>query len=62
MKLNAPKVITWWIAVALAVLGVIGYLLAVTDVVTASWLMPLSFWIEVLAAAILAVATAVSRV
>ncbi|HET6604217.1 MAG TPA: hypothetical protein VFG21_08395 [Xanthomonadaceae bacterium] len=26
MKLSAPKVITWWIAIALGALGLIGYL------------------------------------
>jgi hypothetical protein len=57
MRLNAPRLITWYIAVILIVLGVIGFILDATGAVETSWLMPLSFWIEVLAAALLAAAT-----
>jgi hypothetical protein len=62
MRLNAPKVITWWVAVVLAVLGVIGYLLSATGAVEAGWMMNLSFWIEFLAAAVLAAATKMANV
>jgi len=34
MKLNAPKVITWWIALALAVIGVILHLVAASGLPT----------------------------
>lgn len=39
MKLSAPKVITWWIAVALGALGLLGHL----DMVAA--LSEYSFWL-----------------
>jgi hypothetical protein len=29
MKLSAPKQITWWVAVVLGVIGVIGYLIEI---------------------------------
>jgi hypothetical protein len=58
MRLNAPKFVTWVIAIALAVLGVIGYILAVALATPPGWLMHLSFWLEVLAVAILVLATA----
>jgi len=61
MRLNAPKYVTWLIAVLLAVLGIIGYLLVVTKAVEVSWLMHLSLWLEVLAVAILAAATAMAK-
>ena len=62
MRLNAPKYLTWLVAIAVAVLGVIGYILAVALPTPPSWLMHLSFWIEVLAVAILAAATALANV
>jgi hypothetical protein len=62
MKLNAPTVIAWWIALILAVLGIIGYLLVVTKAWNPSWLMHLSLWIEVLAFAVLAVATTMKKI
>ena len=61
MRLNAPRVNTWWIAIVLAVLGVIGFILDATGAVDASWLMTVSFWIEFLAAALLALATAIKN-
>jgi hypothetical protein len=38
MKLNEPKVITFWIAVALAVLGFLGF-------VAVAALQPYAFWL-----------------
>jgi hypothetical protein len=57
MRLNAPKVNTWWIAIVLGVLGVIGFILDATGAVDASWVMTVSFWIEFVAAALLVLAT-----
>jgi EamA domain-containing membrane protein RarD len=51
MKLNAPKVITWWIALALAVIGVILQLVGLAAV---PWL---GFVLVVVAAALLLIAT-----
>lgn len=50
MKLSAPKVITWWIAVALGVLGLLGHLGAV-DVLSeySFWLVAAGFVLLVLA-------------
>jgi uncharacterized membrane protein len=52
MKLNAPKVITWWIALALAVIGVILQLVGLAAV--PSWL---GFVLVVVAAVLLLIAT-----
>lgn len=51
MKLSAPKVITWWIAVVLGVIGLLGSL----GVVTA--LGGNSFWLVTAGWALLVVAT-----
>lgn len=50
MKLSAPKNITWWIAVALGVIGFLGNFLALGS---------LSFWLLFLGFAVLAVSTMV---
>ena len=51
MKLSAPKNITWFIALALAVLGLLGY----TKVI--SVLTPYGFWLALVAAALMLLAT-----
>jgi len=53
MKLSAPKQITWFIALALAVIA----LLSQTSIVAA--LSPYSFWLALIAAALLLLATIV---
>ncbi len=53
MKLSAPKVITWWVALVLAVLGVLASLVVIPV------LSGLAFWLVVVAAALLLIATAV---
>jgi 4-hydroxybenzoate polyprenyltransferase len=53
MRLSPPKQITWFIALALAVLALIGQ----TSVVAA--LNPYSFWLALIAAALMLVATIV---
>jgi hypothetical protein len=50
MNLSAPKQITWWIALALVVIGIIAQL------VTIPVLSGLAFWIVVIAAVLLLVA------
>ena len=52
MNLNAPKNITWWIALVLGVLGLIGGL------ITIPVLSALSFWLLVIGLALLLVANA----
>jgi hypothetical protein len=47
--LSAPKNITWWIALILAVLGIIGYFVA--------FLGPFSFWLVLVSAVLLLIAT-----
>jgi hypothetical protein len=51
MKLSAPKNITWIIALVLAVLGLIGFL------VTVPFLTTFAFWFEFVAAVLLLLAT-----
>ncbi len=51
MKLSPPKVITWWIAVALGALGLLGHLGAV------SALNAYSFWLVIAGLVLLALAT-----
>ena len=51
MKLNAPKQITWLIAVVLAVIGLIAQLVAIPVLST------LSFWLVLVAVVLLLVAT-----
>ena len=53
MKLSAPKQITWFIALALAVLALLGE----TSVIAA--LAPYSFWFALIGAALLLLATIV---
>jgi hypothetical protein len=53
MKLSAPKQITWFIALALAVLALLGQ----TDILAP--LTPYSFWLALIAAALLLLATIV---
>lgn len=56
MKLSAPKQITWFVALALAVLALLGQ----TSVVAA--LSPYSFWLALIAAALMLLATMVLKV
>lgn len=51
MTLNQPKVVTWWIAVILGVLGVLA------NLVTIPVLSDIAFWLVVIGLALLAVAT-----
>ncbi len=51
MKLNAPRKITWLVALILAVLGLIGYLVTI-PVITS-----LAFWLVLIAAVLLLLAT-----
>jgi hypothetical protein len=53
MKLNPPKVITWWIAVILGVLALLGYLKTIAP------LTPYAFWLAIAGLALLAVANLV---
>jgi len=53
MKLSAPKQITWFIALALAIIALLGQ----TSIVAA--LSPYSFWLALIAAALLLLATIV---
>jgi hypothetical protein len=51
MKLNAPKQITWLIALVLAVVGLVG------ELVTISVITDYSFWLMAIAAVLLLLAT-----
>jgi len=51
MKLNAPKVITWWIALIVGVVGLIGSFVGIPTI---------GFWLVVVALALLLVANAIS--
>jgi uncharacterized membrane protein YtjA (UPF0391 family) len=51
MKTNPPKVITWWIALILGVLGLLGYTGNVAG------LSPYSFWLVMVGLALMLVAT-----
>jgi len=53
MKLTPPKVITWWVAVILGVLGLLGYMGNVAA------LSPYSFWLVMAGLVLLVVATLV---
>jgi hypothetical protein len=53
MKLNAPKVITWWIAVVLGVLALLGQV-AVIPVLSS-----FAFWFALIGLALLAIANLV---
>ncbi|GAH44776.1 unnamed protein product [marine sediment metagenome] len=53
MKLNAPKTITWWIAVVLGVVGIIGFFVAIPLIsVYAFWLVAIAFVLLALATAL----------
>ena len=54
MKLNAPKQITWWIALILGALGLLGTLVAIPVIST------LAFWLVLVGLVLLLVATVVS--
>jgi hypothetical protein len=56
MKLNAPKTITWWIALILGAVGLIGSFVSLPIV------SGIAFWLVVVGLALLLVATAVSGV
>ncbi len=51
MKLNAPKQITWWIALIIAVIGIIGRLVIIPVI------SPYAFWLVVVAFVILFLGT-----
>ncbi len=51
MRLSAPKVITWWIAVALGVLGLLGHFGTIAS------LSPYSFWLVTAGLVLLVLAT-----
>jgi len=53
MKLSSPKVITWWIALVILVLGILA------NLVTIPVLSGFAFWLVVIAGALMLVATAV---
>jgi hypothetical protein len=53
MKLSPPKVITWWIAVVIGVLGIL------STVITIPALSPYAFWLVVIGFVLLALATAI---
>jgi hypothetical protein len=54
MNLNAPKQITWWIAVVLGVVGIIGSFVAIP------FISAYAFWFVAIAFVLLALATALS--
>jgi hypothetical protein len=51
MKLSAPKNVTWWIAVVLGVLGILG------NFVSIPFVSDYSFWLVVVGFVLLALAT-----
>jgi hypothetical protein len=53
MKLTAPKVITWWVAVILGVLALLGYLKTIAP------LTQYAFWLAMAGLVLLAVASLV---
>jgi membrane protein YdbS with pleckstrin-like domain len=55
MKLTPPKVVTWWVAVILGVLALLGYLNTITA------LNPYAFWLALAGLALLVVATLVKN-
>ena len=54
MKLNAPKTITWWIAVVLGVVGILGTFVAIP------FISGIAFWLVAIAFVLLALATALT--
>jgi hypothetical protein len=57
MRLNAPKVIYWWCAVILGVIGLIGYFLTGIAILN-----NLAFWLVLIGLAVLAVTTVLKGV
>ena len=55
MKLTPPKVITWWVAVILGVLALLGY----TNTISA--LTPYAFWLAIAGLALMLVAVLVKN-
>ena len=55
LRLSAPKVITWWVAVILGVLALLGFFK------TISALTPYAFWLAIAGLALLVVATLVKN-
>ncbi len=53
MVLNQPKVVTWWVAVILGVLGILA------NLITIPVLSSIAFWLVVIGLALLAVATVI---
>lgn len=53
MKLNPPKKLTFWISVAIAVVGILVYLLRITSILTYAWLAPIAVLLLVIAFGIL---------
>ncbi len=53
MKLSPPKVITWWIAVIVGAIGLLGQLLSIPVIA------PFAFWLVVIGFVLLALATAI---
>ncbi len=54
MKLSAPKLITWWIALIIGVIGIIAH------VVTIPVLSGIAFWLVVVALVLLLLATVIA--
>ena len=51
MKLNAPKQVTWWIAVVVGAVGILAHLVAIPV------LSAIAFWLVAVALVLLALAT-----
>ncbi len=56
MKLSAPKMVTWAIALVIGLIGILAYLVPITGVT------PFAFWLVVIAFVLLLIATAVEGV
>jgi energy-converting hydrogenase Eha subunit C len=56
-KLSAPKRITWWIALAV---GVVGVVLHLVPIAALPWLSVVGFWLVVAAFVLLLLATSLS--
>lgn len=54
MKFNAPKQITWWIAVVIGVIGIIGFLVPAIPVVSVY-----AIWAIIIGFVLLALATVI---
>jgi hypothetical protein len=55
MKLSPPKVVTWWVAVVLGVLALLGYSK------TISALNPFAFWLAMAGLVLLVIATLIKN-